>query len=245
MLTGFGLTKNEAKLYLALLRLGECKVSMLVKEARFRSGKIYEVLDSLAAKGLISYTVQNNVKHYFAHDPGRLQDYIGEKKRKLESEEALFRKNLHELRKIHSAKKDSCDVRVYDSVEGVRSALFMFMDKLQRNSTIRIYGANDDPKRDIVLLWRKYDDICKQKNVKTRVIMRDISKKGRAKRRSAKGLKSYRYQKGTDLSNFMVSQDTLLLFNFNRPDCIYINNHTHAEQFTDLFNFLWKNSEKL
>lgn len=241
----FGFTQNEAKLYLTLLRVGECKVGMLIKESNFKSGKIYQVLDSLARKGLVSFVVKNNVKYCFSQEPKRILDYIRSKKHRLEESEQDFLKYLPDLTKLRAFHKESCDVKVYDSVEGIRSVLFFFMDKIDKDSTVFLYGANDDPKRDIVLLWRKYDELCKDKNIRTKVIMTSISESGRAKRRNNQGNKSYRYLKGTDLSNFMVSKNMVLLFNFDQPSCILIENSAYSRQFINLFSFLWNHAKKL
>lgn len=243
-LMNFGLTKNESIVYLSLLRIGNCKVSKLIKEAKFKSGKIYEVLDSLANKGLVSHSIKNNVKHYSAQDPKKIQDYINLQKQKLEDEEENFLKQLPALNKINSSEKESCDIKTYEDVEGIRSALFYFLDQLENNSTIFIHGANDNPNRDILLSWARYDDICKKKNIKTKVIMTSISKEGIEQRKTKKN-KSYKYLEGTDLSNFMICKNITILFNFDQPNCILIENSAYTSQFKELFNILWNTAKKI
>jgi sugar-specific transcriptional regulator TrmB len=61
-----GLTKNETKVYLALLKIGTSKVGEILKESKLNSGKIYEVINSLEQKGLVSESTINNVKHFTA-----------------------------------------------------------------------------------------------------------------------------------------------------------------------------------
>src|SRR3990167_3433384 len=76
LLVKVGLTKNEALMYLAIIELGECTSGEIIKEAKIRTGRIYDILNSLIEKGLISYIIRNNTKHFLAADPSRLLDYL-------------------------------------------------------------------------------------------------------------------------------------------------------------------------
>ncbi|MBT5022020.1 TrmB family transcriptional regulator [Candidatus Woesearchaeota archaeon] len=240
------LTKNEAVVYLTLLKLGESKVSEIIREANFKSGKIYQVLDSLVRKGLVSFVLKNKIKSYFAEDPEKLNEYLRTKQIELDEQEELVKNSLPALNKLYKFEKDVCGVNVFEGVEGVRTALFKFVERLSKNSTIRIYGANDDVKRDVILRWPKYDLIIAAKNFKNKIIMSQITKKGREMRRNKKNkYKIYKYLKGKDVSNFMVAGNQVLLFNFEEPNCIFIENKVHAQQFTALFDVLWMIGEKL
>jgi len=246
-LMNFGLTKNESIIYLTLIKIGESKVSKIIKESKFKSGKIYQVLDSLSNKGIISFVIKNNVKYYIPQNPKKISDYIKQKKLNIEQEESIFLKHLPQLEKEFNSKKESCNVRVYEGVEGLRSALFNFIEQLDKNSLILLYGANDDKERDVVLLWPKYGELTKKKGIKTKVIMTSITKEGKEKRKgkSFKNYdKEYKYLKGTDRSNFMVCNNITLLFNFDEPNCIFIENDSYTQQFKELFDTLWKIAKK-
>lgn len=246
ILERFNLTKNESIVYLTLLKLGECKVSNIIKESNFRSGKIYQVLDSLTNKGIISCVDKNNVKYFYPYDPRKILEYIKLRKNALEQEESNFLQYLPQLKSIYDEKKDLCETKVYEGVEGVRSALFLLLEKTKKNSNILIYGANDDSQRDVVLLWRKYDEICQEKNIITKVIMSSMSEEGRASRKTKKNkYKSYKFLSGKDVSNFMIGGNVVLLIDFDKPNCIFIENTKHSEQFTKLFEVLWGVSKKL
>ena len=245
LLMEIGLTKNEAIVYLALLKLGESKTGEIIKEARFKSGKLYNVLDYLIEKGLVAFVVKNNVKYYQAQNPKKLQEYLKSQKKELEEKEKDLLEQMPDLSSLYSGRKELCQVKVYEGVEGVRTALFYFLDKLPRKSTINLYGANDEVERDIILRWRQYDEVCEEKKINTKIIMTTISKKGREKRKKQKGLKIYKFLKGTDVSNFTVCKNIVLLFNFKHLNCILIENSEYAKQFKELFQFLWNNAKNL
>lgn len=80
LLQKLGLTKNESLIYLTLLKTGPAKVSLIIKQAQFKSGKIYQVLDSLVEKGIVSYIIKNKVKHYLPENPHKILDFLHERK---------------------------------------------------------------------------------------------------------------------------------------------------------------------
>jgi sugar-specific transcriptional regulator TrmB len=63
LLEEIGLTKGEAQVYLALLKIGSTKVGPLVAEAKISSSKIYEILDKLEQNGLAGHIFVGKTKH--------------------------------------------------------------------------------------------------------------------------------------------------------------------------------------
>ncbi|MGN6622795.1 MAG: helix-turn-helix domain-containing protein [Candidatus Nitrosocosmicus sp.] len=65
-LVELGLTNGEAKVYFSLLKLGSSKVGSIVKDCRVSYSKVYDVLERLILKGLVSYVLIGNIKHFNA-----------------------------------------------------------------------------------------------------------------------------------------------------------------------------------
>lgn len=68
-----GLNENEAKIYLAILNLGETVVSRIADKAEVKRTTAYLSLHTLKKKGLIGQAKKNNQMHYFAEDPKILE----------------------------------------------------------------------------------------------------------------------------------------------------------------------------
>jgi sugar-specific transcriptional regulator TrmB len=66
-LTKLGLTEGEAKVYLALLKLGSSTVGPIVKKSKVAYSNIYEVLERLISKGLVSFIKKEKTKYFQAH----------------------------------------------------------------------------------------------------------------------------------------------------------------------------------
>ena len=78
-----GLTKNEASLYLFLLKIGETTTGKMIKETGIANSRVYESLNSLISKGLVSYNVQRDGKHFKAEDPKKFLELEEQRKKKI------------------------------------------------------------------------------------------------------------------------------------------------------------------
>ena len=61
-----GLNKNEAKVYFGLLKKGQATASELVKSVGVHRNIIYDNLEKLIDKGLVSYVVEGTKRRFIA-----------------------------------------------------------------------------------------------------------------------------------------------------------------------------------
>ena len=79
VLQKLGLNEKEAKIYLALLKLGESTSVQLAKEIDVHRRTIYDNLNILIKKGLVSYKIKNGVKYFNASNPNSFKIILEEK----------------------------------------------------------------------------------------------------------------------------------------------------------------------
>lgn len=84
-----GLSKTESVLYLALLRFGASDVQTLIKETGFYKANIYQALERLIEKGIISKVVEKNRRIYQIQNPRSLIEYIATKKEGIREQENI------------------------------------------------------------------------------------------------------------------------------------------------------------
>src|SRR3989344_5601969 len=80
-----GLTKTEAKIYLALLELGPSLAGEITKKSGIHRRSVYDAIERLIEKGLVSYMKTNNRKYFEAVKPDRLLDILREKEENIKS----------------------------------------------------------------------------------------------------------------------------------------------------------------
>ncbi|HZH38974.1 MAG TPA: helix-turn-helix domain-containing protein, partial [Bacillales bacterium] len=78
-----GLTNGEARVYISLLKLGSSRVGSIVRDSRVSYSKVYDVLERLIMKGLVSFILIGDIRHFNAVEPYRLQDYVQKKEEKI------------------------------------------------------------------------------------------------------------------------------------------------------------------
>jgi sugar-specific transcriptional regulator TrmB len=134
-----GLTQNETKTYLALLDLGESKTGDILKKSSLNSGKMYEILDSLEKKGLISAVKKNGTLHFSPASPQRIKDYLEEKKSKIETQEKSLQDILPELLQRIHAIKPSSSIEIFTGIKGLRTAYSKELE-FPKNTHLDIVG---------------------------------------------------------------------------------------------------------
>ena len=78
-LVELGLSKSEADIYLALIKFGKSTTTALTKQTGIHRTYIYDILEKLKEKGLISQIREEGKQYFMASDPSRLKDYLNEK----------------------------------------------------------------------------------------------------------------------------------------------------------------------
>ena len=67
-----GLTEGETKVYLALSKLGSSTVGPIVKESKVAYSNIYDILNRLIEKGIVSFIIKQKTKYFQAASPSNL-----------------------------------------------------------------------------------------------------------------------------------------------------------------------------
>lgn len=120
VLQGLGLEPKEAKVYLALVDLGETTATRLAEEAGVDRTLVYQLTAKLIERGLATYIVKNNVRHFSASDPDILLKNVQEKEQQLKGV-------LPDLKARHLRRRQQTTVEIYRGREGVATILKMIV----------------------------------------------------------------------------------------------------------------------
>ena len=64
ILQRIGLTRGESEVYITLLKTGNTSSGRLIKDSGVSRSKVYEVLERLKQKGLVTEMIKQNVKYF-------------------------------------------------------------------------------------------------------------------------------------------------------------------------------------
>ena len=123
----FGLSNTEAKVYLALIQLNKSQAGNITKKSSVNRTNVYDALERLIEKGLVSYVTENNRKVFEAVSPDRLE----EKQKKLLNV-------IKELNEKYSTDKTEEDASIYRDKNGIKT---IFEDILKEKKELFIYGG--------------------------------------------------------------------------------------------------------
>lgn len=112
-LQALGLDEKEAKAYLALLELGEGSLGRLAAKSGIKRTTLYDIIESLKQKGLLSMSKRGKRTVYVAEDPRVLEEHLEEKRHKL-------KKLLPELLSIANFLESKPKIRYFEGDEGIK-----------------------------------------------------------------------------------------------------------------------------
>ena len=141
ILEEIGLTKTETKIYITLLKLGQTTTTNIVRDARIHASKVYEFLDKLIQKGLVSYVIKSNKKYFTASDPEFLKEFLKEKHRQIQKQEKEIENILPKLQSIKKSRKDVIQSEIYEGLRGIKSIYEKIFSTLNKGETQYIIGA--------------------------------------------------------------------------------------------------------
>ncbi len=120
-LQDFGLSENEARVYLASLEIGKATADEISKHANVKRPTTYVQIESLMQKGLMS-SVEEGKKTYFAPEsPEYLKRLFEQDRQKLDVKNKELERVLPDLEKLFTHAGERPRVRFFDGKEGIRT----------------------------------------------------------------------------------------------------------------------------
>lgn len=119
-----GLSEGQVKVYISVLELGIASLKKIQEKTGLERRSIYDILNKLIEKGLISYTVENNKSTYQCTHPNKLLEDIKEKQKSLKELED----KIPDVKKLFAMSKPDIRSEVYRGNEGVKSLLDEILD---------------------------------------------------------------------------------------------------------------------
>lgn len=242
LLESLGLSKNEAKTYLALLKLGSVPAGPLIKALGMHRAAVYNLLDILIDKGLVHYVIQANRKYFEAQAPKRLLEIIEEKKQRLEKEEEQLQELLPGLEMQRKLSQESQEGTIYKGKKGLKS---IFEDILNYpNQEFLVMGASGKFKE----LFGAYFIHLHNRRVANKIKMRILYSQSMKKEKREKELKlaEVRYLPETNITpstTFIYGDKVVIIMWSDTPLAFLMRSRNAAESYKTFFDLLWQTAE--
>jgi len=241
VLEDMGFSKREAKCYIALLETGSTTVGEVIKKTDIPSSKIYEVLERLMQKGLVSYVIKKHQKHFQAADPEIVLNFFNEKKKSFEA-------ILPELKMKQHLAKHKQTVEFYQGKQALFKLLQSQVDSARKGDEYLSFSVgfqHDDP--DISLFytnlgWRRVEKGLKMK------VLSNARVKHIYEKRYSKKLLAVIHNKYTDFyfpQGITLVNGKIIIINWEQyPSAIVITSDYLYKQYKQFFYELYKKGRK-
>jgi sugar-specific transcriptional regulator TrmB len=140
----FGLSEKEAKVYVALLELGQSAASEIARQSGIKRATTYVTLDSLIEKGLASSFKQENTKQFVANEPDSLKKIIKARKKEWKEKEKDFDQILPNLKSIQNKDASKPVTRFFEGRKGLAQSAEEFYSQFESGEEpVRLFYSRD------------------------------------------------------------------------------------------------------
>jgi sugar-specific transcriptional regulator TrmB len=143
VLRNIGLTDSEIRVYFALLELGSTTKGPIVEKSGVASSKVYELLEKLSKKGLVSIVVRAGIKYFESANPTRLLDYVKEKESLLKKQEQELQELIPQLMLRRSLKGVGSETQVFKGMKGAKTSFDDILAQLKKGDEYYVLGISE------------------------------------------------------------------------------------------------------
>jgi len=234
ILKEIGLSKNEIKIYLALIELGPSLIGKICGKTKIHRRNVYDSLETLKNKGFVSSILINNRNVFESINPRSILDILDEKKAHIE-------KIIPSL--LEKQNKSSVSVKLYSGLSGRK---IIFEDKLKIGGEQYVLGAHKPSKKSLLYI-ENYHGRRASKKISLKMLFIDGDKE------SVKEFLKYGFVEARILPKKIISPIAIniygdkiaILLNSGsvEPLTLLIEDKNLASDFKYYFEMLWKISK--
>lgn len=232
ILNSLSLTEAQASVYLAALELGESNMQDLSRKSGIKRTSIYNFIDTLKERGLITETTKNKRKIYSAVDPQALLEI--QKSRITE-----FERTIPELLAVQKRSSKKPRVAFFEGKEGMKE---VYLDMLKDKNDIIAYEDIEHMMATLGTFFSEYPKERAKRNIPFRSITRDSKEARTVVKSNIKLLRKSKLLKSADWKteiNIYGNKVAMMSLRSRRPFAVVIEDADIAETLRIAWNELW------
>jgi len=240
-----GLTKSEIAVYLALLKLGQTTAGPIVDHAKVTRSKIYDILERLKQKGLVSYITKQSTKYFNAANPQNLLHYLDQKEQQIKQEKSSIANILPQLLLEQSLSQKKNLAEIFLGINGMHNAFNTLIQSFDSKEPYYAFGAGTgENTAQMQTFFAKIHQERLKKKVKSKIIFTESSR-GLFLSQQNSSLVETRYLINTTPAAINIYKNYVIIAILNKePITILITNQETADSFREYFNVMWNVAKK-
>jgi len=168
LLNNLGLTENEIKVYITLLKIGSSPVSVIAENSGLYRPYVYDTLERLQEKGLTNSVLKENKRHFKATHPNQLLEIEKEKIQHLQS-------LMPKLENFLKLPKQDTKVELYSGKKIVRIIHKEILRTLSQTKTENLVLGVDErifTDREPILIKQFINELVRRK-IRERILIKE------------------------------------------------------------------------
>ena len=162
-----GFNKNETKVYLSLIKFKEADAHRIIQDTKFHKNIVYDNLDKLIEKGLVTYIIKEGKRMYKLASPNMLVEFFKEKEKEVQDKKEKAVKIAEEINKSKKEIKYEQEAMVYRGIKGIKS---FYKETLEGKDYVVFGGPRESVDIMGETFWKNYNLKRMEGKIKVRMI---------------------------------------------------------------------------
>lgn len=226
-----GLTDGEAKVYYSLLVLGPSTVGPIVKRSKISNSNIYEVLDRLVDKGLVTYVLKEKTKHFQATNVYNLNTFLENEEKNLDRKKQILQKLIPNIKQV--TKESAQDAEIFTGYKGIRAAYHVLLEEAAPGDEFLFTYIPQGGEVD--KFYQTLNPLLKEAGV----TLKGISTTKFRNNESIQKWMKIRFVDFPVPANIDICHDKVLIICWSGPQAFLIRSNELAASYKDYFEVLW------
>jgi sugar-specific transcriptional regulator TrmB len=232
-LSKLGFSPSEIKIYLHLLKTGSSYANKISSEIKINRTNVYEALDRLISKGVISFIVRNGIKWFEAKSPQSILSLLKEKEEELKIAKNKLLADINNFKMDPNRK--ALEANVFVGKKGLR---MLFENILTVGKEVYFIASQWQFKE----LFGPYFELWHKERIKKKIKQKTIFPKKFFGRVPKRKFLEYKFvdNKFTNPTTTIIYGDNCLFIQWSiEPIAIKIQNKEISKSHLNYFNMLW------
>ena len=161
-----GFSQTESAIFSTLLKRGSSPVQKIVEETGFYKANVYDALERMCERGLISKVVENNKRMYQLQKPEFLTEFIRKEKLEIEEKEKIIKEVVESIN-LSKQEQVSETASVLRGYTGIRQ---IYTEIVEKRINYLVFGSPKESEEIGEYYWKNIHAKQKAYGIKAKMI---------------------------------------------------------------------------
>lgn len=244
VLKNLGLNDNEIQIYLFLIQKGPQTASSLAVLSKLHRTHVYDLLESLEKKAVISYIIKENKKFFQAIEPKELTVLLGRKTEELKQDEKKLSELISELNKVAVSTIPKLTASIFQGKPAFQSLLNEIILNLKKGQEYLVLGFTQKSDETLKYFLPGFSKRRVKAGIKRRAIIDADLRNSDASNQPLQEVRFLPSGENIPMGIIIYSDKVILVIIEQDYISIKIENKKISDSFKTYFDQVWKLAKK-